>query len=137
MASFNVTGLEDLERLLISREQGVSEAAIAALEAGAAVLVEAQQAEAARMFTGERSTGDLAKSIKASKVMGGETEKHIEVYPHGKDRHGVSNATKGAVQQYGRSNMPARPYMTVANEKSRDTVTETMRRAWEEKQNGG
>ena len=59
----------------------------------------------------------------------------VEVYPDGKDRHGVRNATKGFVLQYGRKNMPARPWFTAANTKAADAVNAEMRRVWEAKQN--
>ncbi len=42
---------------------------------------------------------------------------------------------KAAVLNYGRSNMPARPWFTAANEKAADDVVSEMRRVWEEKQN--
>ena len=63
--------------------------------------------------------------------------KMVEVYPDGKDRHGVRNATKGFVLQYGRKNMPARPWFTAANTKAADAVNDEMRRVWEAKQNDG
>ena len=61
--------------------------------------------------------------------------KRVEIYPNGKDKHGVRNAEKGFVLNYGRSNMPARPWFTAANEKAADDVVSEMRRVWEEKQN--
>ena len=47
----------------------------------------------------------------------------------------ICNAEKGFVLNYGRSNMPARPWFTAANEKAADDVVSEMRRVWEEKQN--
>lgn len=136
MAKFNVTGLDDVERALLRREAAAVEAVPRMLNAGADVLVRGQQEQAETMFRGDRSTGDLAKSIKKGKVSGSDTEKTIDVWPQGKDRHGVSNATKGFVQQYGRTNMAARPWMTTANEKCAGEVHEAMRGEWEAVQNG-
>lgn len=136
MAKFNTSGIEDIEKMFTQRDIATSKAIPAMVQAGGEVLVRAQKAEAEAMFRGNRSTGDLAGSIKATKVQGNDEEKYVEVYPHGKDRHGVSNATKGFVQQYGRSNMPARPWMSAANEKATDDVQAAMRAAWEAEQNG-
>lgn len=136
MAKFNVTGLDDVEKALLRREAVTVEAVPKMLNAGADVLVRGQQTQAEAMFHGDRSTGDLAKSIAKGKVSGNDAEKTIEVWPQGTDRHGVSNATKGFVQQYGRSNMAARPWMTTANEKCADEVHGAMRAEWEAAQNG-
>ena len=84
-----------------------------------------------------RRTGDLAASIVVSKIKERDNGKMVEVYPDGKDRHGVRNVTKGFVLQYGRKNMPARPWFTAANTKAADAVNDEMRRVWEAKQNDG
>lgn len=77
----------------------------------------------------------LLASIKVSAVKEIDGGKRVEIYPNGKDKHGVRNAEKGFVLNYGRSNMPARPWFTAANEKAADDVVSEMRRVWEEKQN--
>ena len=136
MAKFNVTGLDDVEKAFLRRDAAAVEAVPKMLNAGADVLVKGQQTQAEAMFRGDRSTGDLAQSIAKGKVKGDDAEKKIEVWPQGEDRHGVSNATKGFVQQYGRSNMAARPWMTTANEKYADEVHKAMREEWEAAQNG-
>lgn len=102
------------------------------LKAGGAVLVRAKQAEIRSTFTSSRTTGDLANSIKCSSVKKKDDMQSVEVYPHGKNRRGERNATVGFVQQYGRSNMPARPWCTAAVEKAAPEVQEAMRRVWEE-----
>lgn len=136
MAKFNVAGLDDVEKAFLRRDAAAVEAVPRMLNAGADVLVNGQRAQAEAMFRGDRSTGDLAQSIAKGKVSGDDTEKKIDVWPQGTDRHGVSNATKGFVQQYGRSNMAARPWMTTANEKYADDVHKAMREEWEAAQNG-
>lgn len=55
------------------------------------LLIEAQQAEAKAM--GIEETAGFIKSIKATAVKGGSTEKYVEVYPQGRARHG--NDRKG------------------------------------------
>lgn len=134
MAKFNVVGLEEVEKKLLQRAKATEEAVPEMLKAGAAVLVKAQQDEIESMEIVDFR--DMKNSVKATKIKGNDTERYIEVYPHGKDRKGVSNATKGFIAQYGKSNEPARPWMTVANEKCANEVRAAMLEVWEEKQNG-
>lgn len=132
MARFEVSGIEGFQDKILKREAAATAAIPKMLKAGGAVLVKAQQEEIRRTFTGDRSTGDLANSIKQTSVKKrGETQ-CVEVYPHGKNRRGQDNATVGFVHQYGRSNMPARPWFTSSNEKAAPDVQEAMRQAWEE-----
>lgn len=137
MARFNVVGLDDLQEQMLQRAKIAEEAVPEMLKAGGAVMQEAQRAEIRTMFRSRRSTGDLAVSIVVSKIKERDNGKMVEVYPDGKDRHGVRNATKGFVLQYGRKNMPARPWFTAANTKAADAVNDEMRRVWEAKQNDG
>lgn len=135
MASFNTVGLDDIQEAMLRQEKTVMEAVPEMLKAGGAVMQKAQQDEIKLTFKGKRGTGDLARSIVVSKVKEKDGGQSVEIYPNGKDRHGVRNATKGFVLQYGRKNMPARPWFTAANTKAADDVTAEMRRVWREKQN--
>lgn len=138
MAEFNTTGLEDVIEAFSRREQATVEAVPKMLKAGADVLVEAQKAEAQAM--GLHETGGFINSIKATAVKGDSAEKHIDVYPQGRAKHGndrkgdksnVRFATIGFVAEYGTSSKQARPYMTVANEKAHEKVVEAQREVWE------
>lgn len=134
MAQFNVVGFEELEKRLLAREAAVTKAIPAMLEAGAAVLIEAQKREVEQMDIVDKY--DLMNSIGATKILRKGESAYTEVFPQGKDRKGVRNATKGFIAQYGKSNEPARPWMTVANEKSAAAVHEAMRAKWEELKDG-
>lgn len=139
MASFNViNSADDVAKRFLRREKAAVKAVPEMVKAGGDVLAKAQQETARRMFTksGKRLTGDTADSIKRTKVQGDDTEKYVEVFPQGKNRKGERNATVGFVQQYGRSNMPANPYMTVANEKAAGEVQDRMREVWRKGQEG-
>ena len=138
MAEFSTVGLEDVIEAFSRREQATVEAVPKMLQAGAAVLVQAQQEEARAM--GLNETGGFVKSIKATAVKGDSREKHIDVFPHGRAKHGndrkgdksnVRYATIGFVAEYGTSSQAARPYMTVANDKAQSKVVETQREVWE------
>lgn len=138
MGEFNTIGLEDVIEAFSRREQAAIEAVPKMLKAGADVLVEAQKTEAQAM--GLNDTGGFINSIKATTVKGNGTEKYIEVYPQGKAKHGnerkgnksnVRYATIGFIAENGTSSLPARPYMTVANEKAHERVVEAQREIWE------
>ena len=142
MAEFSTVGLEDVIEAFSRREQATTEAVPKMLQAGAAVLVEAQQEEARAM--GLNETGGFVKSIKATTVKGDSREKYIDVYPQGRAKHGndrkgdksnVRYATIGFVAEYGTSSQAARPYMTVANDKAQSKVVETQREVWERENN--
>lgn len=135
MAKFNVVGLDDIQDAMLRREAATAEAVPEMLKAGGAVMQKAQKDEITSTFKSKRSTGDMASSIVVSKIKEIDGGKRVEVYPDGKDRHGVRNATKAFVLQYGRKNMPARPWFTAANTKAADDVNAEMRRVWEAKQN--
>ncbi|WP_322204502.1 HK97-gp10 family putative phage morphogenesis protein [Acutalibacter intestini] len=137
MARFEVNGIEGFEDKILKREAAATAAVPAMLKAGAAVLVDAQQAEIRSTFHSGRVTGDLASSIKATSVKKKDSTQYVEVYPQGTNRRGERNATVGFVHQYGRSNMPARPWFTSANEKAAGEVQEVMRQEWEKQQGGG
>lgn len=131
MAKFEVSGIEGFADKVLKREAATTQAIPKMLNAGAEVLVKVQRAEVESTFKGNRVTGDLAKSIKKTSVKTTDEGQRIEVYPQGKNRRGESNATVGFVQQYGRSNMPARPWFTSSNEKAAPEVQQAMREEWE------
>lgn len=142
MAEFSTVGLEDVIEAFSRREQATVEAVPKMLQAGAAVLVEAQQEEARAM--GLNETGGFVKSIKATAIKENGTEKYVEVYPQGRAKHGndrkgdksnVRYATIGFIAEYGTSDKPARPFMTVANDKAHGKVVEAQREVWERENN--
>lgn len=138
MGEFNVVGLEDIIGAFERREQATVEAVPKMLQAGADVLIKTQKAEAKAM--GIEETAGFIQSIKATAIKGDDTEKYVEVYPKGKAKHGnerkgdksnVRYATIGFIAEYGTSSQQARPYMTVANAKAQEKVTEAQREVWE------
>ena len=132
MATFNTVGLNDITEFMLRQDEATMKVVPEMLKAGGSVMQKAQQNEIVANFGGsKRSTGALRRSIKVSAVKEKNGGKCVEVYPDGKDSHGVRNATKGFVLQYGRSNMPARPWFSEANNKAADDVTAEMRRVWE------
>ena len=135
LARFEVNGIEGLQDRLLKREAAATKAIPAMLKAGAAVLVKTQKAEIRSTFKSDRTTGDLENSIKQTSIKKKGDTQYVEVYPQGANRRGQRNATVGFVLQYGRSNMPARPWFTSSNEKAAQEVQKAMREEWEEQQN--
>ena len=135
MAKFTVAGLDDVQEAMLRRDKATLEAVPEMLKAGGEIIKSAFQEETAKLNSTGRGTGDLTASIKVSAVKEREGGKFVEIAPTGTDRHGVRNAEKGFVLNYGRSNMPARPWFTAANTKAADAVNAEMRRVWEAKQN--
>lgn len=143
MGEFTTVGLEEVAQKFLRMEEAATKAVPLMLEAGANVLVKAQQDEAAAM--GIKETAGFIKSIKATQVKGDDTERYVEVYPQGKAKHGndrkgdksnVRYATIGFIAQYGTSKIPARPYMTAANEKAHQQTTDAMYEVWKGVNNG-
>ena len=143
MGDFTTVGLDVVAAKFLEREEETTQAVNKMLEVGAEVLVKAQQDEAAAM--GIKETAGFIQSIKATKVKGDEVERYVEVYPQGKAKHGndrkgdkgnVRYATIGFIAQYGTSSQPARPYMTAANEKARESVSDAMYEVWKGVTNG-
>ena len=134
MAKFTVTGLDDVQEAMLRQDAIVEEAVPEMLKAGGEVIKRAFQTETKKLNSTGRATGALTASIKVSAVKERNGGKFVEIAPTGKDRHGVRNAEKGFVLNYGRSNMPARPWFTRSHQKATPEVQAAMRQAWEDEQ---
>ena len=135
MAKFKVTGLEELQKQMMKLGANATKAVPLMLEAGAEVLIKAQQQEASQLNISGRSKGALARSIKSTKTKQSRGISYLEIYPQGVDKShtkkGVRNEEKGFRLEFGRSNMSPRPWMSVANEKSNAAVNDAYQRVWE------
>lgn len=107
MAKFKYSGLDNIQMQLEARGTKVDGTVNHMLNAGAKIAREEMQAALNEYKI--RDTGDLIKSIKASKIKKGKDGKYITIRPTGYDRHGVANALKASVYQIGTSRIPARP----------------------------
>ena len=135
MADFNVTGLDDVMKEMMSHQQAAEEAIPEMLNAGADILIKAQKSEVQSMKLVD--TGDMMKSIKGDKIKKDKDgNSYIDVYPKGKDRKGVRNAEKAFIAEYGTSKLPARPWMRTANEKCSDEITEKEKEIWDKNKGG-
>ena len=101
MAKFTVTGLDDVQEAMLRRDKATMEAVPEMLKAGGEVIKNAFQAETKKLNSTGRGTGDLTASIKVSAVKERNGGKYVDIAPTGTDRHGVRNAEKGFVLNYG------------------------------------
>ena len=121
MAQFEFDGIDALIEQMNMEAERIERNGQAAVQAGAEVL--RQQLEAAAPVR----TGGLAGSIKVGPVKRDSVNGiHCEVYPDGKNRYGQRYATIGSVLEYGRSNMPARPWLRTTAETAGGAVAEAM-----------
>ena len=135
MADFNVTGLDDVIKEMMSHQQAAEAAIPEMLNAGADILIKTQKDEIQSMKLVD--TGDMARSVKGDKIKKDKDgNSYIDVYPKGKDRKGVRNAEKGFIAEYGTSKIPARPWMRTANAKCSDEITEKEKEIWDKNKGG-
>lgn len=121
MATFDVTGLDDMMDALQLEAERVERNGPDAAMAGARTAVQAMQG------TVPVDTGGLMKHIKAKGPFFNTTDgHHADVFPTGKNERGERYETIGFVLEYGRSNMPARPWMRNAVEKNSDKIGEAI-----------
>lgn len=132
MATFSTGGIaaemERFRKLALSSE----DACKAAVKAGGKVLAK-RLSEAA-----PRDTGELSRSIKAGTVEYSVADGyHCEVAPVGNhSKTGEPLAKIGNILEYGRSNMPARPWFNPTVAASEGEVRDAMRTA-ADKRTGG
>lgn len=128
MAIFNAVGLDALEQELARRASLVDDIAPELLKAGTDVLVEYQRGSI--LAEGLVDTGALFDSIQAGAVRDGTDGHYQEVWPHGIDSKGESNAKKGFVLNYGTSKIDPTHWMVEANTVAKEDVVEEMRQVW-------
>lgn len=117
MASFNVTGIDELIQGMQLEAERIDRNGPAAAMAGAKTAIRAMEG------TVPVRTGGLKGHIKAKGPFYDSVDgHHADVFPTGKDPHGERYETIGAVQEYGRSNMPAQPWMRPAVETHGDAI---------------
>ena len=117
MASFNIQGINEMIDVMKLEAERVDRNGPEAAMAGARAAIEAMEA------TVPVRTGGLKGHIKAKGPLYNSIDgHHADVYPTGKDKHGERYETIGFVQEYGRSNMPAQPWMRPAVETKGEAI---------------
>ena len=141
------SGLEDVQKMLLKNAEAAQKYAEPILLAGAEVLVSAQKAALSRLSKGNRSDGELIKSISVGRVKKSKsgTGIHTDVFPRGSQSHTsemnskgkkVRNSNVGFMLEHGTSTMTARPWISEAEQNAADRVNEAMGAEWERVSNG-
>lgn len=124
MGSISVFGLDELLGDLDSLAKLPDSVTDGMLEAEADVIAAAQQAQAAKMWTGDYATGTTARSIKKGKVKKTGLGKSITVAPTGTNKRGTRNAEVAFINEYGKKGQPGRPAIRTANEQKEKEAVE-------------
>lgn len=77
-----------------------------------------------------RATGDLMKSVRASKVKKSGEAYVSTIYPHGRDRKRQGMAEIAFVLHYGTSKLKGDHFVDDAEERSADAVEQAMEEIW-------
>ena len=123
MASFHVTGLTDLNELFANIGAASGEMIDEMLEVQADVLAEAEKRTADSMLQGPYNKGAVAGSIRKGKIHSVGGDKYIDILFTG-TQHGNRIAEIAYVNEYGKTNQPARPFIATAIEQSEDEAEE-------------
>lgn len=139
--NFDVSAIEELERMLLHNAEAAEKHVEPMLKAGAEIISAEHNAALEKIANGGHSTGDIAGSVKPGKVrelsMG--AGYGIQVFPHGKQTHGVpragqrglvENTQVGFILEYGTSDMEATPWRDNANAAAEPKVQEKMAEMW-------
>lgn len=130
MATFSTGGIAAELQRFDKLAKGTDEACRKAVEAGGKLLAQ-RLGEAAPV-----DTGALASSIKAGSVSYDAGDGwHCQVTPKG-ENHGENLAKIGNILEYGRSDMPARPWFNPTVDKASGEVKEAMQHAFDQAQKG-
>jgi len=131
MARFETDGLDDVLEEMERMGETIGETADKMLMAGAEEVKKAWKASAERNV--HRDTGDMIASInypRKPKTANG--IRSIDIYPQGKDKKGVRNATKAFVLNYGTSKHKGSHFVDQADDKAAEPVQTVYRKIWDE-----
>ena len=131
MARFDTSGIDDIIDEVTRLGDAGREVGDKMLMAAAEEVKDAWRASARKHNL--KDTGDMIESIdyaKKPKDVGG--VRTIDIYPQGKDRKGVRNAEKAFIHEYGSSSIPAKHWVTKADEASGPKVQVAMEKIFDD-----
>lgn len=128
---FQTMGFDDLEKEL-DKVADADMIACKAIDAAAPTLEKTLENEIKSVTTQEYSTGDLAKSIKATKAKVNRYGCFAAVKPTGTDSKGVRNGEKMAYMEYGTSKQEPKPVLRKVINKSEKECLDIMQRKYDE-----
>lgn len=128
---FQTMGFDDLEKEL-DKVADADMIACKAIDAATPTLEKTLKNEIESVTTQEYSTGDLAKSIKATEAKVNGYGCFAAVKPTGTDSKGVRNGEKMAYMEYGTSKQEPKPVLRKAINKSEKECLDIMQRKYDE-----
>lgn len=128
---FQTMGFDDLEKEL-DKVADADMIACKAIDAATPTLEKTLKNEIKSVTTQEYSTGDLAKSIKATEAKVNRYGCFAAVKPTGTDSKGVRNGEKMAYMEYGTSKQEPKPVLRKVINKSEKECLDIMQRKYDE-----
>lgn len=151
MGEFNTEGLEELASAFMRQEEAATETVKKILKAEAEIYTQAQKDQIAAL--GIKDSGGFINSIKAGEIKTEDTIYYVDIVPEGRAPHTsdygvgakrkgkklggnsggqkVRYATIGFIFENGTSSIPARPWLTAANEKANDKAHSVAYDIWQ------
>lgn len=123
MARIEFSGIGEMESALSDIANDIDGLADEMLNAMGDVVVPAQKKTASAMLKGPYNKGAVMASIQKSRVKRGKGGKVMFIEFVG-TQHGESLATIAYINEYGKTNQPARPFIATANEQSETEAVE-------------
>lgn len=114
MASFNVSGMPGLERFFDDLMLGSDEMIDEMLGAMADVVVEAQKRTASTMLQGPFYKGGVAGAVAKGRIKKSRDGRVLPIEFVG-TQHGEDLARIAYINEFGKTNQPARPFIATAN----------------------
>ena len=114
MASFNVSGMPGLERFFDDLMLGSDEMIDEMLGAMADVVVEAQKRTASTMLQGPFYKGGVAGAVAKGRIKKSRDGRVLPIEFVG-TQHGEELARIAYINEFGKTNQPARPFIATAN----------------------
>lgn len=139
MAIMTVSGITEITEKMRNGMKIPESVLDSMLDAQAEVVIKAQKRTARTMLKGPYSTGGTEKSIGPGKKTGLSDGKKMTVEFKGSRKRGnttTRNAEIAFINEYGKKNQPARPFITKANEQcaaEAEAAAEKIFNKWQEK----
>lgn len=136
MARLEFTGTEQTLEELYRESERLERKATEMLGEAGAIVVKAwqdaiQAAGHAEPGKSGRATGDLYRSVRASKPKKDGEAYTSTIYPNGRDRHGQSLAEIAFVLHYGTSSRKGDHFVDDAEARAADAAEKAMQEVWE------
>lgn len=123
MARIEFSGIDDMANTFNELAVEIDEVSDDMLNAMGDVVVPAQKRTASAMLRGPYNKGAVMASIQKSRVKRGKGGKVMFIEFIG-TQHGESLATIAYINEYGKTNQPARPFIATANAKAENEAVE-------------